>query len=208
MPTRLNTTDFAILGLLARRPWSAYDMTQYMRTSNVRAVWPRAESRIYESPKKLASLGFATVVSVEQGKRSRAIYTITDEGRQALEAWLAEPGKNFSFEYEALLKLTLSDIANVEQEHSQLDYLAEQGEQDWEQLSGWFRLFAQSEDRDMSADRKAQNLLVNTFIKELLEARVRWSDFAQDFEQAYEACTNEDEKNRLVQEYYQRLTPK
>jgi PadR family transcriptional regulator AphA len=205
MATRLNTTDFSILGLLSRRPWSAYEMTQYMRFSNIRAVWPRAESRIYESPKKLAAMGFATAAPEKQGKRTRVVYHITAEGSVALSQWLEEEGKSFSFEYEALLKLTLGDISDPEHQWAHLDHLAQQAQQDWDQLADWFALFAQQEESDISADRRAQNLLVNGFIKELLEARLRWSGFARKFEQKFEKCQSEAEKDELVALYYRKM---
>jgi DNA-binding PadR family transcriptional regulator len=183
-------------------------MTQYMRESNVRAVWPRAESRIYESPKKLKKMGFATAVTEEHGKRSRVIYSITAAGQVALEHWLQQEGKAFSFEYEALLKLTLSDISDTEQEWGHLDRLRAQAREDWDQIADWFKLFAQQEGSDISADRRAQNLLVNSFIKELLEARLRWSEFAQQFQGDFEACQSEEEKSALVKMYYGELLDK
>lgn len=205
MASPLNTTDFAILGLLSRRPWSAYEMTQYMRFSNVRAVWPRAESRIYESPKKLARMGFATAAPEKQGKRTRVVYQITAEGRVALGEWLDKEGKSFNFEYEALLKLTLGDISDAEHQWAHLDRLEQQARQDWDQLADWFAVFTEQEEFDISADRRAQNLLVNGFIKELLAARLRWSDFAREFEQKFERCQSEAEKGELVARYYREM---
>lgn len=205
MTSRLNTTDFAILGLLARRPWSAYEMTQYMRASNIRAIWPRAESRIYESPKKLASLGFAAVTTEAQGKRSRAVYRITANGQAALDDWLAEEGKPFLFEYEELLKLNLGDIRDPDHLSIHLERLGRQGQADWNQLADWFRLFAQQEASDISADRRAQNLLINCFIKELLEARLRWSEYASEFEQKFAACDTDDAKEEWVARCYREL---
>ena len=43
---KLTTTSYAILGLLRRRPWSAYELTKYMQHSGIRAVWPRIRGQV------------------------------------------------------------------------------------------------------------------------------------------------------------------
>src|ERR671938_339368 len=50
----LTTTSYAILGLLAIQPWSTYELAQQMDRSLGR-MWPRAQSKIYEEPKKLVA---------------------------------------------------------------------------------------------------------------------------------------------------------
>ena len=205
MPSRLNSTDFAILGLLARRPWSAYEMAQYMRTSNIRAVWPRAESRIYESPKKLASLGFASASTEQQGKRSRVVYTITEEGSAALQDWLRQEGKGFGLEYEALLKLDLTDIGDSAMQAQILSQVVAQGDADWDEIRGFFELFAEGAHTEPDLDRRAQNLLINGFLWQLLAARQRWAGFAKEFSAAYAACDSDEQKEALVVSAYRQL---
>ena len=62
----LTTTSYALLGLLAVRPWSAYELTKYMQQkSSVGAIWPRTVSKLYEEPKKLVAHGLA------EGKREK-----------------------------------------------------------------------------------------------------------------------------------------
>src|SRR5215813_2631780 len=100
----LTTTSYAVLGLLSIRPWSSYELTQQMDRSLGR-VWPRAVSKLYEEPKKLASHGLARAVSEQNGRRTRAVYTITDKGRYALAEWLHDPGEGPALEFEQLLKV-------------------------------------------------------------------------------------------------------
>ena len=52
----LTTTSYAILGLLAIRPWSTYELARQMQR-DLRFVWPRAESNLYAEPKKLIAHG-------------------------------------------------------------------------------------------------------------------------------------------------------
>ena len=77
----LTTTSYAILGLLAIRPWSTYELARQMQR-DLRFVWPRAESNLYTEPKKLIAHGFASAKSEPRGKRRRTVYTITPR-RQA-----------------------------------------------------------------------------------------------------------------------------
>ncbi len=84
----LTPTSYAILGLLAIKPWTTYELaTQVERT--VRRFWPRTRSKLYEEPKKLVAAGLAEAVKGAHGRRPRTVYTITPAGRQALAAWLA-----------------------------------------------------------------------------------------------------------------------
>ena len=106
----LTSTSYAVLGLLAIRPSSSYELaTQVAR--GLRFTWPRAEGRIYDEPKLLVAHGYATAHQEHTGKRPRSVYTITPAGRQALETWLAAPGAALVFEYEALLKVTFAEHA-------------------------------------------------------------------------------------------------
>ena len=87
----LTTTSYAVLSLLALRPWTTYELAKQMKRS-LGWIWPRAESRLYEEPKKLVAAGLATSRSEPTGRRRSTVYSITPEGRQALAGWLAEPG--------------------------------------------------------------------------------------------------------------------
>jgi DNA-binding PadR family transcriptional regulator len=116
MSTRpLTTTSYAILGVLAMRPWSAYDLTAYMRTSAIRRYWPRTESRLYAEPKNLVAHGLAEAAKEYTGKRGRTVYSITDAGRKALTRWLGERAERWETEDEFLLKILLADHGTPEQ---------------------------------------------------------------------------------------------
>ena len=104
----LTTTSYAVLGLLAVKPWSSYELTQQMDRSLGR-VWPRAVSKLYEEPKKLASHGLALATREQRGQRTRTVYTITDQGRMALAEWLGQPGEGPALEFEQLLKVFFAE---------------------------------------------------------------------------------------------------
>lgn len=113
-PSRLTTTSYALLGLLALQPWTAYELTQQMRRS-LHYVWPKSESLLYTEPKKLVDAGLARVTHQRRGDRTRAQYRITAAGRRALQAWLdTEPAAPL-FELETMLRVTFADQGTPEQ---------------------------------------------------------------------------------------------
>jgi DNA-binding PadR family transcriptional regulator len=103
----LTTTSYAILGQLALQDWTMYDLAKQMQR-NVHYFFPRAESQIYREPKRLVTLGLATMRSEKVGRRARTIYGITAAGRQALADWLAATvTKPVTLEFEGLLRVFL-----------------------------------------------------------------------------------------------------
>lgn len=100
----LTTTSYAILGLLAVKPWATYDLARQM-TRNLHFFWPRAESNLYAEPKRLVADGYARSRREATGRRARTVYEITPSGRKALERWVLEPASDFRLEAEPLVKL-------------------------------------------------------------------------------------------------------
>jgi PadR family transcriptional regulator AphA len=119
---KMSPNAYAVLGLLAARPWSAYELAQHMKTSsNLRQLWPRAESKIYEAPKVLEDLGLATSRKQRVAGRTRTVYRITAKGRRTLRDWLSEPGKPPVFEIEDALKVAYATAGDLEQLHANLE---------------------------------------------------------------------------------------
>lgn len=116
----LTTTSYAILGLLAVKSWTTHELVLQVDRS-LRRIWPRAQSKLYEEPKKLVARGYARATDDSVGRRRRTRYTITATGRLALAAWLREPGDGPILEFEQLLKISFADsgskadiVANLE----------------------------------------------------------------------------------------------
>jgi DNA-binding PadR family transcriptional regulator len=107
-PPPLSTTSYSILGLLAIRPWTTHELVQQVDRS-MRRIWPRAQSKLYEEPKKLVAHGLARATDDPVGRRRRTRYTITPKGRRALAAWVAVPGSGPELEFEQLLKISFAD---------------------------------------------------------------------------------------------------
>jgi DNA-binding PadR family transcriptional regulator len=115
LPTNgaLTATSYAILGLLAIKPWTTYELAKQMdRTLN--RFWPRARSKLYEEPKKLVAQGLATATPGTHGRRARTVYSITPRGRRALSEWLATESAPPVFESEHLLKVFYAENGSTD----------------------------------------------------------------------------------------------
>ncbi|MEX0796868.1 MAG: PadR family transcriptional regulator, partial [Acidimicrobiia bacterium] len=101
-------TTYGLLGMLAVRSWTGYELTQQVRRS-LRFVWPSSEGHLYREQKRLVGLGWATLAVEADGKRTRNRYTITPAGRCALKEWLATEPDEPRFEIEGILRVFYAD---------------------------------------------------------------------------------------------------
>jgi DNA-binding PadR family transcriptional regulator len=109
----LTTTSYAILGLLAIKEWSTYELAKQLQR-DLHYFWPRAESNLYAEPKRLVDHGYARSTAQPHGNRRRTVYAITPKGRRALERWLEQPAAPARLESEGLVKLFLAPNASKE----------------------------------------------------------------------------------------------
>jgi PadR family transcriptional regulator, regulatory protein AphA len=87
---RLTTTSYALLALLDELgEATSYDIKQTLDKS-IENFWPVPHTTAYEEPARLAEGGYLSVEQ-EPGGRRRKTYALTNEGREALRAWAAEP---------------------------------------------------------------------------------------------------------------------
>lgn len=119
----MTTTSYAVLAHLAVQPWSAYELAQQL-TRGFDLVWPRAESQVYEEPKRLARLGFAEASTEKTGRRTRTVYTITDSGRSALADWLAAPTEPTRVESEPLIRVFFAEHGAVDDLIATVEHVA------------------------------------------------------------------------------------
>jgi PadR family transcriptional regulator, regulatory protein AphA len=174
---RLTTTSYAILGLLSLRSWTTYELTRQMSRS-LNRVWPRAESKVYEEPKKLAVLGLARARPETVGDRPRTRYSITAKGRRELAGWLREPGRGPVLESEQLLKVLFAHAGTREDTLATLaaarGWAVEQNEgnvaaaQAYVAGEGPFQEYV------------AQNMLVGRFLTDYYRLVAEWADWATE----------------------------
>jgi PadR family transcriptional regulator, regulatory protein AphA len=87
---RLTGTSYALLALLKEfGPMTSYDIKQRLEMT-VQNFWPVPHTTAYEEPARLAGAGYLSAEQ-EEGGRRRRVYSLTEEGRDALAAWANEP---------------------------------------------------------------------------------------------------------------------
>jgi DNA-binding PadR family transcriptional regulator len=173
--SELTSTSYALLGLLAVKPWTTYELAQQMDRT-VSRFWPRARSKLYEEPKKLVARGLARSADDAVGRRPRTIYTITPKGRRALAAWVAEPGEGPVLEYEQLMKVFFADNGTTDDLRRQLD-----AARAWVHELTLLNIDvgrSYLEERGSFPERAAVNHLVGRFIDDFLETVDRWAEWA------------------------------
>lgn len=105
---------FGLLGMLAVRSWTGYELTQQVRRS-LRFIWRSSEGHLYREQKRLVDLGWATVEEEAAGQRTRNRYSITDSGRAALAEWLATEPEEPHFQIEGVLRTFFGDQGTPQQ---------------------------------------------------------------------------------------------
>jgi DNA-binding PadR family transcriptional regulator len=106
---KTNKTRYALLGVLAFRPASGYDIKKFCDKS-IAHFWHENYGHIYPVLKELEADGLIAGEKLETGgKPPRTVYSITDQGRGELGAWLMSPVKPEPVRHELLLKLIFAD---------------------------------------------------------------------------------------------------
>jgi len=87
---RLTPTSYALLALLDQLgEATSYDIKQAMDMT-IENFWPVPHTTAYEEPARLAAAGYLSASQEPSGRR-RKVYSLTEEGREALREWASEP---------------------------------------------------------------------------------------------------------------------
>ena len=176
-PSPLTTTSYAILGLLAVKPWTTYELAQQMRRA-LGQFWPRAESKLYEEPKKLVAHGLARATKEATGNRPRTVYSITTKGRRAMAAWVPEPGDAPVLEFEALVKLFYAEHGTKQDILASLERLRAWSDERHRQSAGLSRAYLDGEGG--FPERLPWLVLCGEFLQQFDIMVERWTDWATD----------------------------
>jgi PadR family transcriptional regulator AphA len=184
----LSSTSYAILGLLAVKPWTTHELVQQVDRS-LRRIWPRAASKLYEEPKKLVVNGYARASGDAVGRRPRTRYTITARGRRALAAWLSEPGHGPVLECEQLVKIHFADggtkadvLANIDAMRA---WVLDQNEENLATARAYLQ------GRGAFPDRAALNQLTGRFLTDFYVMVARWVRWAADVTETWPDVVSE-----------------
>ena len=123
----------ALLGLLARRPASGYDLRKLFDTS-LRFVWPATQSQLYAELARLADAGLIEPGAV--GARGRREYAITPAGRHELIRWLTQPDLPPAMRNQTLLRVFFLWALPPEQAEAYLSDIASRSRAFHQRLQG------------------------------------------------------------------------
>jgi DNA-binding PadR family transcriptional regulator len=111
---RYNKTTYLILGMLAHKSMTGYDIKKKMN-EYIKYFWKTGYGQLYPTLARLKSTGMIKMeVDKTNNNRNPKKYSITTKGKNALEAWLKFPMQYETINYEHLLKLFFSANAPIE----------------------------------------------------------------------------------------------
>lgn len=140
----LISLDYALLGLLARAPYSGYDLIQRMEKP-IGFFWHARRSQIYPELARLEAADFVThTVVVQHDRPDKKVYEITEAGRAALREWVVAPLQPAPDRDELMLKTYSIWLADPEQA---IDLYRAQERLHRDQLAQYEQLAAEMEGR-------------------------------------------------------------
>jgi DNA-binding PadR family transcriptional regulator len=172
--SKLTTTSYALLGLLAIKPWTAYGLAKQMDKNR---AWPRASSKVYEEPKKLVEYGLARASREMTGERPSTVYSITPRGRRALASWLDQPGAGPVLEFEQILKVFFAEHGSKQALLTNVHAAKAWSQERVEENVGIGQAYL--EGRGPFPERLPVILLTATFMSEFARLVGEWAEWAE-----------------------------
>jgi PadR family transcriptional regulator AphA len=107
---RLSPFAYVVLALVGEGGAGPHDLARMMRQGGI--YWAAAESQWYAEPKRLEQLGYLRSEKQPGRTRERTHYHLTDDGREALRQWLAEPSSLPRIQHEAIVRVMAGDLSD------------------------------------------------------------------------------------------------
>ncbi|MCG7588676.1 PadR family transcriptional regulator [Photobacterium sp. OFAV2-7] len=115
-----------ILTVLSSRDVSGYDITKEFSHS-IGYFWKASHQQVYRELNRMAEKNWASFrLELQQSKPDRKVYSITDEGRQALFEWFQEPTRTPTIRDEFAAKLAVCGIHHSTPMQQQLEALIQE----------------------------------------------------------------------------------
>jgi PadR family transcriptional regulator AphA len=196
MAPRPTVSSFAVLGLLAIKPWTGYELTQ-QATRSLRFAWPKSERSLYDEPRKLVRLGWASTHQEQSGGRTRNVYEITDAGRAALEGWVTTRPEPPQLEAEALLRILFAEHGSRDDALASLEALREDAAELERQVVTINESYL--DEGHPFPERVHLSVLFATFQVELFRLMQHWAEFATDEIETWPDTAGHDMNERVAQ---------
>jgi DNA-binding PadR family transcriptional regulator len=157
----LSLFSYEILGLVGEGGAGPHDLLRMTRHGRI-LDWA-GESQYYVEPKRLAKLGYLGARKEPGKTRERTVYTLTDQGRQALDDYARTPVTVMPLKSDPLLRLLICDLVGEEVTRESLATLR----QDLDDLRG--RLDESEQSARELPHREKYLLLVIGFLRKFLD---------------------------------------
>lgn len=82
--------EYLLLGLLILFPMTGYQLQQFIK-QNLALICSHSAGSVQTALAKLEKEGKITASETTEGKRRKKVFFITDDGRAAFSAWVAQP---------------------------------------------------------------------------------------------------------------------
>ena len=105
---RLTPFSYVILVLVGRGGAGPHDLRR--AAGYGRVFWEAAPSQWYAEPKRLAELGYLEATKEPGRTRERTHYTLTERGREVLDAWVRTPAPLPRMQHETVVRLLAGDL--------------------------------------------------------------------------------------------------
>ncbi|MCL2583155.1 MAG: PadR family transcriptional regulator [Streptosporangiales bacterium] len=163
----------ALLGLLADRTASGYDLMKLFDTS-LANVWPATQSQVYGELARLAEAGLVKVTA--QGPRGRKDYALTEAGLAELRGWLTREPPGQPRRNDTLLRVFFLDQLTPAQRR---EFLGRQAERAAAYHAELLRL-RESLDWDDPGTLTTNGLLALEYGLRMTETQEEWARWAAE----------------------------
>ncbi len=168
MSTRPIPLSYAILAAIGEQGASTPELVDMAGRGSM--FWTSSPSQVYAEPKRLLALGWIASDKQPGKTRSRTVYRLTADGREALREWLRAPAGFPKLQHEASIRLFAGDLIDDDEILASLQKLRA----DIEQLSA---ALATNIARAPSLPHRTRYLLLQQDLgRRLLQAHTDWLD--------------------------------
>jgi PadR family transcriptional regulator AphA len=165
-----------VLALLGIDRWTPYELVRHLKLSMIHHIWPRAESKVYDEPKRLVAAGHATA-TIDRTNPRRTRYTITAQGRRVLAQWVAQPGAGVRFESEGALKVLFAENGTQQQLLATIESMRHEALADVSRVVAALELVLTK--GPPYPHRIHQSVLVHDLVLRITTAVIEWADLTE-----------------------------
>lgn len=164
----LTLFSYEILGLVGRDGAGPHDLLRMARRGRILA-WA-GESQYYVEPKRLAKLAYLEARKEAGKTRERTVYTLTEEGLDALRTFAQTPVRFTPVKSELLLRLLIADLVGEAATRKGIATLRD------DVVDLLDRLDEADARAEMLRHRRKYLLLINGFLRRLLDLHLELVD--------------------------------